>query len=384
VDVSSLARHAAQEPRKVRSLRDLGSETFKSILDSVGVALAVIDHEGRCVFTNQTALNMFGVTENLSFTEWRRAHKVQDSQGREIPAEQAPLLRALAGEEVEPCDVRVTLPDGRIKWLHSAAFPFSVLGLSGVLAVCADETEQVELRRAMEQAQRMAAFGVLAGGLVHDFNNILSVLSGNIALAQNDEDVQQIRARLQQMAVALDKGAALVARLMQYSHKEGTQLRPVQINEAVNAVLELTRPLLKDQVRVKTKLSRRLPAVQAYSSQLEQMLLNLILNALDAMPEGGELTLSTGLVAGDAVSEGKNEKKNQFVLITVADTGIGIAEHLRVRMFDPFFTTKPGGKGVGLGLSSARSIVRQHNGHIKVHSTPGAGTKFSIYLPVQR
>ena len=368
----------------MRSLRDLGSETFKSILDSVGVALAVIDHEGRCVFTNQTALNMFGVTENLSFTEWRRAHKVQDSQGREIPAEQAPLLRALAGEEVEPCDVRVTLPDGRIKWLHSAAFPFSVLGLSGVLAVCADETEQVELRRAMEQAQRMAAFGVLAGGLVHDFNNILSVLSGNIALAQNDEDVQQIRARLQQMAVALDKGAALVARLMQYSHKEGTQLRPVQINEAVNAVLELTRPLLKDQVRVKTKLSRRLPAVQAYSSQLEQMLLNLILNALDAMPEGGELTLSTGLVAGDAVSEGKNEKKNQFVLITVADTGIGIAEHLRVRMFDPFFTTKPGGKGVGLGLSSARSIVRQHNGHIKVHSTPGAGTKFSIYLPVQR
>ena len=268
----------------MRSLRDLGSETFKSILDSVGVALAVIDHEGRCVFTNQTALNLFGVTENLSFTEWRRAHKVQDSQGREIPAEQAPLLRALAGEEVEPCDVRVTLPDGRIKWLHSAAFPFSVLGLSGVLAVCADETEQVELRRAMEQAQRMAAFGVLAGGLVHDFNNILSVLSGNIALAQNDEDVQQIRARLQQMAVALDKGAALVARLMQYSHKEGTQLRPVQINEAVNAVLELTRPLLKDQVRVKTKLSRRLPAVQAYSSQLEQVLLNLIINALDAMP----------------------------------------------------------------------------------------------------
>jgi len=113
------------------------------------------------------------------------------------------------------------------------------------------------------------------------------------------------------------------------------------------------------------------------------VLLNLILNALDAMPEGGELTLSTELVAGDAVSEGKNEKKNQLVLITAADTGIGIAEHLQVRMFDPFVTTKPWGKGAGLGLSSTRSIVRQHNGHIKVHSTAGAGTKFSIYLPVQ-
>jgi signal transduction histidine kinase len=122
--------------------------------------------------------------------------------------------------------------------------------------------------------------------------------------------------------------------------------------------------------------------VQADSSKLEQVLLNLILNALDAMPDGGELALCTELVSGDAVPCGKNEEKKQFVLITVADTGIGIPENLRLSIFDPFFTTKPAGRGAGLGLSSARLIVRQHHGHIKVQSTPGAGTKFSIYLPL--
>jgi PAS domain S-box-containing protein len=381
--VSSLPRHAAQEAQKVPSLRELQPQTFKSILDSVGVALVVLDYEGRCVFSNQTAIKMFGATENLSLTEWRRDHKVQDSQGREIPAARALLLRALAGEEVKPSDARVTLPDGRINWFHVAAFPFSVLGLTGVLAVCTDETEQVELREALEQSRRIEAFGVLAGALVHDFNNILSVLSGNIALVQNDRgDQESTRVHLQRMEAAVDKGSALVARLMQYKRQQDTQLRPVHINKVVNATLELARPLLKGKVRVKTELGPCLPVVQADPSQLDQVLLNLILNALDAMPEGGELVLSTSLVSHDVIQEAKNEKKNRFVLITVADTGTGIPEHIRVRIFDPFFTTKPG-KGAGLGLSSAQLIIRRHNGHIKVQSAPGAGTIFSIYLPVQ-
>jgi len=367
----------------VASLPKLRPETLKSILDSVGVAIAVIDHEGRWVFSNQAAIDLLGATENLPFTEWRRDHKFHDTQGRELPAAQAPLLRALAGEEVKPGEVRVTLPDGRSKWLHAAAQPFSVLGLTGVFVIVTDETAQVELRKAMEQLQHMEALGILAGGLVHDFNNILSVLSGNITLALNDKSVAEIRARLQQMEAALDKGAALVTRLMQYRLKQDTRLDPVQINEVVNAALELAAPLLKSKVRVKSELSHRLPVVQADSSKLEQVFLNLILNALDAMPDGGELELRTELVSSNRIPEGKEKEKSRFVRITVADTGIGIPEHLQVSIFDPFFTTKPGGKALGLGLSSAQSIVREHNGHINVQSAPGAGTKFSIYLPVQ-
>jgi signal transduction histidine kinase len=184
------------------------------------------------------------------------------------------------------------------------------------------------------------------------------------------------------MAVALKTGATLVSRLKGYSPTQDIQIRSVQINEVVNAALELAHPLLKSRVRVKTEMSDSLPAMQADFSRLEQVLVNLILNAVDAMPEGGELTLGTKLVSSDAVHGRKNEGKEQFVLITVADTGIGIPEKLRPSVFDPFLTTKPGGKGAGLGLSSAQAIVRQHNGHIEVQSTPGAGTKFSIYLPV--
>ena len=356
---------------------------LKSALDSVGVALAVLDQEGRFVYTNQAAVNMLGVTENLLFAEWRPNYKIQDIQGREIAVEHAPLLRALAGEEVGPHYVRVTLPDGRVKWLHVAGHRFSTLGLTGVLVIVADETEEVELRKALEQAQRIEAFGILAGGLVHDFNNVLSVLEGNIALALGDEGIQEVtRGRLQEMRVALDKSAALINRLMKYSRKQDTPTGPVQVNDVVDAALELVRPLIKSQVRVKTEVSHSLPAVQADSSRLEQLLLNLFLNALDAMPDGGELVVCTELVSGDAVSDGNNEGKKQFVLITVADTGIGIPENLLPSIFEPFFTTKPIGTGAGLGLSSAQLIVHEHDGDIKVESAPGAGTKFSIYLPV--
>jgi signal transduction histidine kinase len=358
-------------------------ELLKSVLDKVGIGLAVIDQWGRFVYTNQASFKMFGVTENLPFAEWRGDCKIQDNQGREMPIGQAPLLRALAGEEVEPQDVRLTLLDGRVNWLHVAAHRFEVLGLAGVFVVVTDETEEVELRKALEKAQRIEAVGILAGGLAHDFNNILSVLSGNIDLALGDEGVQEItRVRLQEMRMALGKGTALVLRLMKYSPKQDTQMRLIQINEVVNAALELVRPLVKNDVGVTTELSHRLPAVQADSSQLEQVLVNLILNALDAMPDGGELAIRTELVSGDAIQGGNDEEKKQFVLVTVADTGIGIPESRLLNIFEPFSTTKPIGVGAGLGLSSAQLIVRQHNGHIKVQSVSGAGTKFSIYLPV--
>jgi PAS domain S-box-containing protein len=356
---------------------------LKSVLDDVGVAVAVIDHEHKFVYANQTAFNMFGATESRTFAEWRRDYKFHDNQGREIPAEQAPLLRALAGEEVEPHEVRITLPDGGVRWLHAAGHRFSVLGLSGVFVIVTDETEQVELRKTLEQIQHIEGFGILAAGLVHDFNNILSLLSGNIALALSDDGVQEItRSRLQEMTVALDKGAALAVRLMQYSRKQDTQIRPVQINAVVDAVLALARPLIKGHIHVENEVSEFLPVVQADFSQLEQVFLNLILNALDAMPEGGELAISTELVAGYAMPGGKHEEKKDFVVITVADTGVGIPEDLLLDIFAPFFTTKPIGVGAGLGLSSAQLIVRRHHGHIRVESAPGAGTKFSVYLPV--
>ena len=357
---------------------------LQSVLDNVGVALAVIDQERKFVFTNKAALDMFGASEDLTLAEWRRQDfKLHDSYGRAIPQDQAPLLRVFAGEEVEPHEVRITFPDGRSRWLHVAAHSFSVLGLSGVLVLVTDETEQVNLRKAVERFQRVEEFALLAGGLAHDFNNVLSVVSANADLALTDDQLPEVHTRLRQMQAALAKGSALVARLIQYSRKNQPQRASVQINEVVDSALELVRPLITSRVRVKTALFPDLPSVAADASRLEQVLVNLILNALDAMPHGGELTLRTSLSASDEIVIGENAGNAQFVTVAVADTGLGIPENLRHKIFDVFFTTKAEGEGLGagIGLATAQAIVRQHNGHIKMETEIGAGTTFTIYLP---
>src|SRR5262249_3545643 len=357
---------------------------LQSVLDGVGVALVVIDRERRFVFANQSAHTMLAIPQDmhgLSVADWRRNYKVQDTQGREIPIEHAPITRALAGEPVEPQDVRLTLPDGRVKWIHAASLPFSVLGLDGVFVILTDETEQVELRRTVEQIQHIEAIGLLAGTLAHNFKNMLSVASGNIALALSDPGIsEETLARLQQAKQALHKSAVLADKLTQFSRPGEIQQSVVEVNVAVNASVELVRPMLGSRVRLKVNFLEGLPSIHGDLAELEQAFVNLMMNSLDAMPHGGELTVSTGLVPPAA---GKGKEAREFVSITVADTGIGIPEHLHGRIFEPFFTTKPEGRGSGLGLPSTYYIIRQHKGHIKVESAPGVGSTFTVFLPVK-
>jgi PAS domain S-box-containing protein len=363
-----------------------------AVLDNVGVALVAVDGQGKFVFTNQAALKMFGVRlglNGLSLEEWRRDYVFRDSQGQPLAAEQAPILRALAGEQVPPQDMDVTLPDGRRKWLHAAGHHFSVLGVTGVFVIITDETEEIELRRALERAQRIETLGLIVGELAHDLNNMLSIISENLALLQADGSVPETAyERLQQMATALHKGTALATRLVRYRQEQKLKIRSVQVNDLVTAALELIHPLLKGRVRVHAELGA-LPMVEADPSRIEQVFVNLIVNALNAMPEGGDLTVRTELLKRDAVpdrhaDEGEGQSVTSFVCVTVADTGIGIPEDIQDRIFETFFTTKPEGKGSGLGLASAYAIVRQHSGHISVQSAPGAGAKFNIYLPVRK
>lgn len=361
-----------------------------AVLDSVGVALVVVDAQGKFVFTNQAALRMFGWTENLggiSVEDWRRDYVFRDGQGRPIPAEQAPIIRALAGGEIPPQELDVTLPDGRRKWLHAAGHRFSIFGMAGVLVVITDETEQIELRRALETAQTADAFGLLVAGAAHDLNNMISIISASVALIQTEKELpKSVRAQLEHISLAIQKGAALAGRLVRHRNRHELRPRLVQINDLVLAALELVRPVLKERVHVKTELGS-LPEVEVDPSRIEQVLANLILNALDAMPHGGELTLRTEVVRRTTVGEmepDENKEKiaKSFVCITVADTGVGIPRRLQSHIFEPFFTTKAFGKGSGLGLASAHAVLRQHKGYIKVQSTPHAGTKFTVFFPV--
>lgn len=323
--------------------------------------------------------------QGIHFAEWRRSYRFQDNQGRDIPTEQCALARLLAGQPEEAQDLHVILPDGRRKWLHTAGHRFSVMGLSGVLIVVADETEQVELRRSAEQVQRLECAGVLAGGLAHDFNNMLTVISENAALALTDPGVPETtRERLRQMSLAVKKGSDLVSRLTQFSHARDLRKRLVQMNQVVETALELVRPMVGNNVRLTVKLQPDLPSIEAAPAEIEQVLVNLLLNALEAMPSGGELAVETELTGPDAVTWHEEERPEGFVAISVADNGVGIPESLQATIFEPFFTTKAPGKGAGLGLATAYGVVREHHGSIKVESRPGAGTRFTIYLPVRK
>jgi two-component system, cell cycle sensor histidine kinase and response regulator CckA len=358
---------------------------LQTIFEEIGVAVAVIDRQGKLAFANQTALNLTGITKETKFTsfeEWRRNYHFQDPLGHEIPLQDSAVMRALRGERVASEEVRVKFPDGNTKWLLTWAYPFSVAGLTGVLSIIVDETTEVELRRASSQLQRMETLGALAGGLTHDLNNILDTISLNVELAQTEiPSTQDYRFRLGQIKAASSKAAGMVKRLMQFSRTQELDYRPVRINEVVGDVLHLVNPMFRRNIIVSTNLRSGLPDVTGDVSQLEQVLVNLIVNALDAMPNGGNLKISTAVsTSGPASKNGSRER----VLVTVADSGIGISEEVQSLIFEPFFTTKPPGEGTGLGLSSVYGIVKQHQGNIAVYSSPGAGSSFVISLPAQR
>jgi two-component system, cell cycle sensor histidine kinase and response regulator CckA len=364
---------------------------LQTIFEDIGVALFVVDRDERVVFANHTAMQLFDTTntaEGARFRDLRGRFHFEDYSGNEIPIAESLVIRALKGEPVESQEIRFKKLNGETRWLMEGAYRFSSMGLEGVVVLLVDDTTEVEIRKAAAQLQRMETLGSLAAGLTHDFNNVLNAITSNVALARRDGGYsQQVGVRLDQIADAVNKAAGLIRRLMQFSRSQELHLRSLNVNEVVREVLRLTQPLLRDNMRLTLNLASGLPTIYGDSSQIEQVLVNLIVNALDAMPDGGGLTIAThaGLRnQGNAAGEGKNPRKQrELVQISITDTGIGIPIEIQSAIFEPFFTTKPEGKGTGLGLSSAFGIIRQHGGKIEVSSSPGKGTTFTVSLPAQ-
>ena len=227
---------------------------------------------------------------------------------------------------------------------------------------------QRRLEDQIRQAQKMEAVGQLAGGIAHDFNNLLTVIGGNIMLLSSGDLSPEAREYAGEIAGAAERAGAMTRQLLTFSRKQELKLDSLDLNEVVENVLHLLRRLLGPAVEIELDLQRDLPHVVADAGQLEQVLINLAVNARDAMPDGGRLTLATG-IDGGAIS------------LRVTDTGIGMDDATRARIFEPFFTTKEAGEGTGLGLSTVYGIVRQSGGQIRADSTPGEGTTLSVSLP---
>jgi len=244
------------------------------------------------------------------------------------------------------------------------------------------EEERRKLTVQLQQAQKMEAIGTLAGGIAHDFNNLLMAIQGNVSLILFDMEAAHPHHRiLVNIENLIRSGADLTSKLLGYARRGKYESRPMAMNELVRETSETFGRMRKD-ITIHQELFEGLQSIIADRGQLEQVLLNLFVNAADAMPAGGKLILKTRNVTHREIpSRGYSIKPGPYVSLTVTDTGVGMAPETIARIFDPFFTTKKMGRGTGLGLASAYGIVKSHNGYIEVESETGKGSTFSVFLP---
>jgi signal transduction histidine kinase/CheY-like chemotaxis protein len=266
-----------------------------------------------------------------------------------------------------------------------------IIGMGGIIVSTRKlrdkEAERKKLEDQLRHAQKMEAVGRLAGGVAHDFNNILTAVIGysSLSLMKIGKD-DPIRHNMEEVIKASRRGANLTQSLLAFSRKQIIDPRPMELNSVIDRVAKLLARLIGEDIKLETKLSDADLVVVADSSQLEQVLMNLATNARDAMPDGGLLQLETGRMTLDErfIAANNYGKPGNYAVISFTDTGVGMDAKTAERIFEPFFTTKEVGRGTGLGLSMAYGIVKQHEGYINVYSAPGKGTTFRIYLPLSQ
>ncbi len=253
-----------------------------------------------------------------------------------------------------------------------------------VIEYAIDVTDRKRLEKQLLQAQRLEAIGRLAGGVAHDFNNILSVVLGYCEIAlKNLPEGHPVREHIKTIEKAGERASTLTQQLLAFSRKQVLEMKAVDINKVIDSMAKILKRIIGEDIELKLNLESKSKTL-VDPAQIEQVIMNLAVNARDAMPEGGALIIETQDIEIDrlsAVRKGGIEP-GPYVVISVADTGIGIPEDIKEKIFEPFFTTKERGKGTGLGLSTVMGIVKQHQGHITVYSETGKGTVFKIYLPV--
>ena len=285
--------------------------------------------------------------------------------------------------------VRWIHKNGEVRWLDHRNTPVygdngEVVALEGAAR---DVTEERQLEAQLEVAQRMEAIGRLAGGVAHDFNNLLTIINTIVALLLEGASLApEVADDIREIGDAGRAAAGLTSQLLAFSRRQIRRVELVDVNEVLHAVDRMLRRLIGEDIAFETVLAPDLSSVEADRAQIEQIIMNLAVNARDAMPRGGRITLETSpaQLDEDYARSHANVAPGDYVMLGVSDDGCGMDEQTRARIFEPFFTTKGKGRGTGLGLSTVYGIVKQNDGHIFVYSEVGKGTTFKVYLPVSK
>ena len=373
--------------RESEALLQQQTKILNSILDGMGDGVVVAGCDGRTLLINKEASRLLGVSaRDVPAEAWPETYGLYLSDGTTpLPIGQNFLCRAMHGEALVQLEMRVknAVVPGAIVAVTATPLRDPLAAVIGAIALLRDVTQQRNLEEQLAQSQKMEAIGQLAGGVAHDFNNLLTVIVGCSELALEDfEPNDPRRGNVEEVLAASRHATLLTQQLLAFSRRQVIQPKPLQLNTIVAEMNGMLQRLIGGHIELTTVLRPNLSLVTADQSQLEQVILNLAVNARDAMPEGGVLRLET---EEDVISESAalelGGSPGKFVALIVTDTGSGMSAETKQRLFEPFFTTKEVGKGTGLGLSTVYGIVRQSGGYIRVHSAPGQGTEFRVLLP---
>ena len=355
-------------------------------LEAAANGIIITDKNGRILFANQAFCTLTGYSAEEVYGRTTSFLK----SGRHDDLFFSALWRTINAGRIWRGEITNRRKDGTLFHEEMTITPVRASGpdITHFVAVKQDITRRKELEEQLHQAQKMEAMGQLAGGVAHDFNNLLMVITGNLELVLHGTDRLSDESRhcLQQVGSAAERAASLIRQLLTFSRKQVIQFHPFNLNQAVANLTRMLGRIIGEDIVLNCTYTDNLPQVYADIGMIEQVLLNLIINARDAMPQGGTLSLATGAASFDAhhVETHPQTRPGDFVWISLTDTGTGIKPEHMSRIFEPFFTTKQVGKGTGLGLASAYGIVKQHQGWMEVVSTPGRGTSFKIFLPVHQ
>lgn len=362
---------------------------FRSVLESLNQALVMADENGFVRFANGQFVEQTGYTreEVIGKRVYELFYPAGSPEREQAETRMAERYEARKKGFAETYEVHIVRKDGERRWIEIKAGPLFDDGgkIIGSIGSNFDITDRKNLEEQLRWSQKMEAVGRLAGGVAHDFNNLLTVIQGYAADLKNQLKSDPDLARKAGVVVeASEAAAALTQQLLSISRKQIVQMGPVSLNDIVDRSIDVIRGLMEARIVTELELSPDLPLTVADASQIQQVLLNLAVNARDAMPEGGKLTIRTDLVnkAGQPMKSIRKHSEN-FVRLRVQDTGHGISEEIKAKIFEPFFSTKRAkGRGSGLGLAITFGIVNEHKGEIRLESRPGEGAQFDVLFPI--
>ncbi|MFL5560154.1 MAG: MASE1 domain-containing protein [Gemmatimonadaceae bacterium] len=371
----------ADERERGRVLLAQSEQRYRALIDLLPDPL-VVHRDGKVLFANETAARTFGAASPEALIGIRLVD-MADPSSRQLVAQRVSRLKN--GEALGIAEHRFRRIDGSDRHidLEASSTPIPFADGEASLTVARDITERKRLEDELRHAQRMESVGRLAGGVAHDFNNLLTIIMSYGQLLLSELEPGAItREYAQETVDAASRAAALTRQLLAFSRKQVLQPKPVQLNAVVEGTEKLLRRLLGPDITMSVALGDDAGIVVADPTQLDQVIVNLAVNARDAMPNGGWLAIETGAVtAADGDPRWPSLPAGRYARLVVRDTGIGMDDAVRARIFDPFFTTKEASRGTGLGLSTVYGIVTQAGGSIFVQSAVGAGTEFTVLLP---